>query len=298
MQTGLAEKEILRDVLVTPIEGLLKTTLAGLLAERARKSAEARHFDQALADYDEIIAIDIYDLQVAAAFKPRLLAIRPFLFRGIVYLANSDGYHLSNPGIDPALCCGRCHHSIYLSHPCPRRTCGSDARLGRLGGNMELATFHYYCIRDRHYVRDGRAGWHSKNTPLVIITSMLATTIAVATPLTLGALCGLYCERAGVVNIGIEGTMLGAAFFGWLASIYMNTIFHFPADAEFDRWSYCCSIGWRLVRFTACGSIHHVQSGSNHRRNSHQYSRLRHYRFSKSSDVLWREQCVSRADTG
>ncbi len=67
---------------------------------------------------------------------------------------------------------------------------------------------------------------HSQNPPLVIITSMLATTIAVATPLTLGALSGLYCERSGVVNIGIEGMMLGAAFFGWLASIYMNTIFH------------------------------------------------------------------------
>jgi ABC-type uncharacterized transport system permease subunit len=67
----------------------------------------------------------------------------------------------------------------------------------------------------------------SQNSPLVIITSMLATTIAVATPLTLGALSGLFCERSGVVNIGIEGMMLGAAFFGWLASIYMNTIFHF-----------------------------------------------------------------------
>jgi ABC-type uncharacterized transport system permease subunit len=66
----------------------------------------------------------------------------------------------------------------------------------------------------------------SQNPPLVIITSMLATTIAVATPLTLGALSGLYCERSGVVNIGIEGMMLGAAFFGWLAAIYMNTIFH------------------------------------------------------------------------
>jgi ABC-type uncharacterized transport system permease subunit len=66
------------------------------------------------------------------------------------------------------------------------------------------------------------------NDPLVILTSLIATNIAVATPLTLGALCGLYCERAGVVNIGIEGMMLGAAFFGWLAAIYMNTIFGMP----------------------------------------------------------------------
>lgn len=66
----------------------------------------------------------------------------------------------------------------------------------------------------------------SQTSPLVIITSMLATTIAVATPLTLGALSGIFCERSGVVNIGIEGMMLGAAFFGWLAAIYMNTIFH------------------------------------------------------------------------
>ncbi|HTP00341.1 MAG TPA: ABC transporter permease [Anaerolineales bacterium] len=69
----------------------------------------------------------------------------------------------------------------------------------------------------------------SQNPPLVIIVSMLATTIAVATPLTLGALSGIYCERAGVVNIGIEGMMLAGAFFGWLGAIYMNTVFHFPA---------------------------------------------------------------------
>lgn len=63
--------------------------------------------------------------------------------------------------------------------------------------------------------------------PIVIITSMLATTIAVATPLTLGALSGVYCERAGVVNIGIEGMMLASAFFGWLAAIYMFHAFGF-----------------------------------------------------------------------
>jgi ABC-type uncharacterized transport system permease subunit len=65
--------------------------------------------------------------------------------------------------------------------------------------------------------------------PLVIIASMLATTIVYSTPLTLGALSGVFCERAGVVNIGIEGLMLTAAFFGWLGAIIMNSIFKLPA---------------------------------------------------------------------
>ncbi|HEX8990299.1 MAG TPA: ABC transporter permease [Anaerolineales bacterium] len=86
---------------------------------------------------------------------------------------------------------------------------------------------------------------HTQNSPIVIITSMMATTIAVATPLTLGALSGIYCERAGVVNIGIEGMMLGAAFFGWLGSIYMNSIFHMPI------WS--CMVGGVIMAILTGG---------------------------------------------
>lgn len=46
------------------------------------------------------------------------------------------------------------------------------------------------------------------------LTSMLVSTIARSTPIALGALSGILCERSGVVNIGIEGMLLGGAFSG------------------------------------------------------------------------------------
>jgi general nucleoside transport system permease protein len=52
----------------------------------------------------------------------------------------------------------------------------------------------------------------------VLIATLLATTLRVATPLTLGALGGLYCERSGVTNIAIEGLMITGAFTCYVGS--------------------------------------------------------------------------------
>ena len=47
--------------------------------------------------------------------------------------------------------------------------------------------------------------------------SFWVAVLRIATPLILGTLGVLLCERCGVLNLGIEGTMVAGAFTGWLA---------------------------------------------------------------------------------
>jgi general nucleoside transport system permease protein len=48
-----------------------------------------------------------------------------------------------------------------------------------------------------------------------------SATLRMATPLILGTLGVLLCERAGVLNLGIEGIMVAGAFSGWYA-VYLG----------------------------------------------------------------------------
>jgi ABC-type uncharacterized transport system permease subunit len=56
----------------------------------------------------------------------------------------------------------------------------------------------------------------------VINVGLFAAAIRMATPVALGALGGIFSERVGVVNVGLEGQMLMGAFSGVLVSYYTS----------------------------------------------------------------------------
>ncbi len=57
-----------------------------------------------------------------------------------------------------------------------------------------------------------------------ITTSVVSTATTFALPLALAAMVGIVCERTGLINIGIEGTMLASAFVAFFVSSFTSSI--------------------------------------------------------------------------
>jgi ABC-type uncharacterized transport system permease subunit len=73
--------------------------------------------------------------------------------------------------------------------------------------------------------------------------SALNFTLRATIPLILGALCGILCERTGIINIGIEGMMLGGAFGAFVAKVATNS------------WPLAASLGMGVLAALLIGGL-------------------------------------------
>ena len=94
------------------------------------------------------------------------------------------------------------------------------------------------------------------------VSDMLNQTIRYAAPVALAAYCGLMCERAAVINIGIEGMMLMGAMVGYGVNVYaFNWLKSTGTDpitaGEISRW---LSLGLAVVSSGMLALLHGVVS--------------------------------------
>lgn len=89
------------------------------------------------------------------------------------------------------------------------------------------------------------------------LAGLLKVAVVRSVPLTLGAMSGILCERSGIINIGIEGMMLSAAFTSTVAAslgnIWIGVLAAILTGALF---------GWILAVFSIKYKVDQIISGT------------------------------------
>lgn len=145
-----------------------------------------------------------------------LLAVLFFSTNGVARFALSDAFaEIQLPTIElpgaptVALCAALC------------LLAGAGFVSGRLSGRAPMVAGIVAGLA----VTLGFLAWAAAGKDLPFpVANQLAGTVFTATPLILGALCGVVGERAGVVNVSIEGQFLTAAFAAALAGSITKSV--------------------------------------------------------------------------
>lgn len=95
----------------------------------------------------------------------------------------------------------------------------------------------------------------SATLDILASASLWAAVLRIATPLIFGVLGALICERAGVLNLGIEGIMTMGAMSGWLTVYWGGSLWFGLLAAALSGMAF----GWLHARLTvSLGLSQHV----------------------------------------
>jgi len=100
-----------------------------------------------------------------------------------------------------------------------------------------------------------------------VVIAMLAATLRIATPLLLAAIGELVVQRAGIWNLGVEGTMLMAAYVAYATtlstdSLYIGTLAAVFTGVVMNMVTGICSISFKLNQFVIGLGLNLFASGT------------------------------------